>query len=128
MTISEKLQLIKNSTDDIKNAIQEIGGIIQGDITTWADVIRSCKPKQKQINKLTIFGNSITSEFPVASDLTINVYGRPTGSANSSMPTDFNTFIYKGTNTNMANIKTLMSINSVEPSEDDTYIYTFDES
>lgn len=38
-TISENLQIIKNSTDAIKQAIIDKGGTISGDITTWADVI-----------------------------------------------------------------------------------------
>ena len=38
-TISENLQTIKNSTDAIKQAIIDKGGIIEGDITTWASAI-----------------------------------------------------------------------------------------
>lgn len=38
-TISENLQTIKSSTDAIKQAIIDKGGTIEGDITTWADVI-----------------------------------------------------------------------------------------
>lgn len=38
-TISENLQTIKNSTDAIKRAIIDKGGIIGGDITTWASAI-----------------------------------------------------------------------------------------
>lgn len=38
-TISENLQIIKNSTDAIKQAIIDKGGTIEGDITTWADAI-----------------------------------------------------------------------------------------
>lgn len=38
-TISENLQIIKNSTDNIKQAIIDKGGEISGDITTWADAI-----------------------------------------------------------------------------------------
>jgi hypothetical protein len=38
-TISENLQIIKNSTDAIKQAIIDKGGTIEGDITTWASAI-----------------------------------------------------------------------------------------
>ena len=38
-TISENLQKLKNSTDDIRQAILNKGGNITGDISTWADAI-----------------------------------------------------------------------------------------
>ncbi len=38
-TISENLQIIKDSTDAIKQAIIDKGGTIEGNITTWADAI-----------------------------------------------------------------------------------------
>lgn len=38
-TISENLQILKDSTDAIKQAIIDKGGTIEGDITTWADAI-----------------------------------------------------------------------------------------
>lgn len=38
-TISENLQIIKNSTDAIKQAIIDKGGTIEGDISTWANAI-----------------------------------------------------------------------------------------
>ena len=40
-TISENLQTIKDSLDAIKQAIIDVGGTITGDITTYADAIRS---------------------------------------------------------------------------------------
>lgn len=40
-TISENLQIIKNSTDAIRQAIINKGGTIEGDISTWASVIES---------------------------------------------------------------------------------------
>ena len=42
-TISENLQTIKTSTDNIKQAIIDKGGEISGDITTWADAISAIK-------------------------------------------------------------------------------------
>lgn len=42
-TISENLQTIKTSTDNIKQAIIDKGGKISGDITTWADAISAIK-------------------------------------------------------------------------------------
>jgi hypothetical protein len=38
-TISENLQIIKDCTDAIKQAIIDKGGTIEGDITTWANAI-----------------------------------------------------------------------------------------
>lgn len=38
-TISENLQILKDSTDAIKQAIIDKGGTIEGDITTWANAI-----------------------------------------------------------------------------------------
>jgi hypothetical protein len=38
-TISENLQILKDSTDAIKQAIIDKGGAIDGDISTWANVI-----------------------------------------------------------------------------------------
>lgn len=38
-TIAENLQIIKDSTEAIKQAIIDKGGTIEGDITTWADAI-----------------------------------------------------------------------------------------
>ena len=42
-TISENLQTIKTSTDNIKQAIISKGGEISGNITTWADAISAIK-------------------------------------------------------------------------------------
>jgi hypothetical protein len=38
-TIAENLQTLKDSTDAIKQAIIDKGGTIEGDISTWANVI-----------------------------------------------------------------------------------------
>lgn len=38
-TISENLQILKDSTDAIKQAIIDKGGDVTGDISTWANVI-----------------------------------------------------------------------------------------
>lgn len=40
-TISENLQTIKDSLDAIKQAIIDVGGNVDGDITTYADAIRA---------------------------------------------------------------------------------------
>jgi hypothetical protein len=40
-TIAENLQIIKDSTDAIKQAIIDKGGSIDGDISTWAEVINN---------------------------------------------------------------------------------------
>ena len=38
-TITENLQIIKDSVEDIKQAIIDKGGTISGNITTYADAI-----------------------------------------------------------------------------------------
>lgn len=40
-TIAENLQIIKDSVEDIKQAIIDKGGTISGDISTYADAIRA---------------------------------------------------------------------------------------
>lgn len=53
-TISENLQIIKNSTDAIKQAIIDKGGTIDGDITTWADAINGISGGGSELQKFTI--------------------------------------------------------------------------
>lgn len=39
VTITENLQIIKNSIDSIKQAIIDKAGTIEGEITTWVNAI-----------------------------------------------------------------------------------------
>lgn len=53
-TISENLQTIKDSTDAIKQAIIDKGGTIEGDISTWANVISGISGGGSDLKKFTI--------------------------------------------------------------------------
>lgn len=65
-TISENLQIIKDSTDAIKQAIIDKGGTIEGDITTWASAISEISGGGSKLKKFTI---SFT-EFCFENDMT----------------------------------------------------------
>lgn len=62
-TISENLQIIKDSTDAIKQAIIDKGGTIEGDISTWADAISGIETG----------GGSSESEYIFTGTLTHNI-------------------------------------------------------
>lgn len=55
-TISENLQILKNSTDAIKQAIIDKGGEISGDITTWANVISGLSGGGSNKEEITFTG------------------------------------------------------------------------
>ena len=61
-TISENLQIIKNSTDAIKQAIIDKGGTIEGDITTWADAISGLSGGGSSSEEEITFTGSIAGE------------------------------------------------------------------
>jgi hypothetical protein len=56
-TISENLQILKDSTDAIKQAIIDKGGTISGDITTWADAIGGISGGGSDNLKILSFGS-----------------------------------------------------------------------
>jgi hypothetical protein len=59
-TIAENLQIIKDSTEAIKQAIIDKGGTISGNITTYADAINSIQTTESVENKeITFIGNII---------------------------------------------------------------------
>jgi hypothetical protein len=61
-TIAENLQIIKDSTEAIKQAIIDKGGTISGDITTYAEAINSIQTTESVENKeITFIGNMIYS-------------------------------------------------------------------
>ena len=66
-TISENLQILKDSTDAIKQAIIDKGGEITGDITTWADAINGISGGSE--SELKKFNLSYT-EFLFENDMT----------------------------------------------------------
>ena len=56
-TISENLQILKDSTDAIKQAIINKGGTINGDITTWASAISGISGGGSDNLKILSFSN-----------------------------------------------------------------------
>lgn len=56
-TISENLQILKDSTDAIKQAIIDKGGEISGDISTWADAINGISGGGSDNLKILSFGS-----------------------------------------------------------------------
>lgn len=56
-TISENLQILKDSTDAIKQAIIDKGGTIEGDITTWANAISGLSGGGSDNLKILSFGS-----------------------------------------------------------------------
>ena len=60
-TISENLQIIKNSTDAIKQAIIDKGGTINGDITTWANAINGISSEGSTEPEYIFTGTAIMS-------------------------------------------------------------------
>lgn len=61
-TIGENLQILKDSTDAIKQAIIDKGGTINGDITTWADAISGLSGGGSSSEEEITFTGSITEE------------------------------------------------------------------
>ena len=57
-TIAENLQILKDSTDAIKQAIIDKGGTINGDITTWASAISEISGGGSDNLKILNFGNN----------------------------------------------------------------------
>ena len=61
-TISENLQILKDSTDAIKQAIIDKGGTIEGDITTWANSINNLNTVENDDTKPEIAFFSFMNE------------------------------------------------------------------
>jgi hypothetical protein len=57
-TISENLQILKDSTDAIKQAIIDKGGTIDGDISTWANAISEISGGGSDNLKILSFGST----------------------------------------------------------------------
>ena len=79
-TISENLQIIKNSTDAIKQAIIDKGIDVSGDITTWANAISGISgggsggsgDSTTEINNVYI--NAISNYISAPGTITMNVF------------------------------------------------------
>lgn len=61
-TISENLQILKDSADAIKQAIIDKGGTIEGDITTWANSINNLNTVENDDTKPEIAFFSFMNE------------------------------------------------------------------
>ena len=73
-TIAENLQIIKDSTDAIKQAIIDKGGDVSGDISTWAEAITGISGEGGS-EEVTLIG-SVT----VSNATTFKIYGILKGS------------------------------------------------
>ena len=72
-TISENLQIIKDSTDAIKQAIIDKGGTINGDITTWASAIGGLSSGgNSSEEEITFTGTIDTSTMEIIIDGTLS--------------------------------------------------------
>lgn len=56
-TIAENLQILKNSTDAIKQAIIDKGGDVSGDISTWAEAISGIESDSSEGNSVDFYCN-----------------------------------------------------------------------
>lgn len=68
-TIAENLQILKDSTDAIKQAIIDKGGDVSGDISTWAEAISGIESDSSEGNSVDFYCNLSYS------DTTLNVSG-----------------------------------------------------
>ena len=71
-------------------------------------------------NFISISNNILTFEYPTASELTIDVYGRTT-----DMPSSHILTVPSGVSSYTASNLQILYINSVSPSSDDKYSYTY---
>ena len=69
-------------------------------------------------------GSSIVFDYPVASEVTVVIYGRASSDAASSAPHSV-TLVY-GVGEQSKAIRSLFNFESITPSEDDTYIYLYE--
>ncbi len=88
-----------------------------------ASVLEFGNTPSKITNTIKQNGTNLVFDYPVASEVTVVFYGRASGTAASSSPTNV-TLVYSVGEQSKA-IRTLFNFVSVTPSEDDTYIYTF---
>lgn len=99
-----------------ENMIYQVS-ILKGlaSVLSWSD---STEIKD---NFIDIQGNELVFQYPTTSELSIDVYGRTTG-----MPLSHVIVVPSGSSSYVAsNLSTILYINSVSPSSDSTYNYTF---
>ena len=84
-------------------------------VLSWSDSI------ELKDNFIDIQENELVFQYPTTSELSISVYGRTTG-----MPTNHEIVVPSGSSSYVAsNLSTILYIDSVSPSSDSTYNYTF---
>lgn len=116
-TTSEKLQIIYNSVSDIRNAITERGGQINGDITTLGDSIRN------------LSGGSTTEEYTFIGTITTSMMTSTITGKLSKRPSDLYGSCWLcaiGLNTGGAIISSV-SITVKDLNEDIQLIFDWDE-
>lgn len=72
-------------------------------------------------NYLRQDGTNLVFDYPVTSEVTVSLYGRPTSATGSSMPNNF-TLVYPVGSQSMA-VGLVLSVNNITPASDDTYNY-----
>ena len=72
-------------------------------------------------NYLRQDGKNLVFDYPVTSEVTVSLYGRPTSATGSSMPNNF-TLVYPVGSQSMA-VGLVVSVNNITPASDDTYNY-----
>jgi hypothetical protein len=90
-TIAENLQIIKDATVDIKQAIIDKGGNISGDISTWADAIRSIKSE----DPIKVFYIIDIGEFQYEAGMTWGEFINSEYNNNNEFSFDGNGYIYR---------------------------------
>lgn len=90
-TIAENLQILKDSTDAIKQAIIDKGGDVSGDISTWANSINNMNVQEEitfvvtqytlNASVITLTGNllSVPSNVDLDTRYYLSLIGRSTG-------------------------------------------------
>lgn len=115
-TISENLQILKDSTDAIKQAIIDKGGEISGDISTWADAISGISG-----------GSGAGSIFKITNKLNGQLFGGPSYAPNNEL---LHTYTFEGGTLSSNHIFVKYNPNYVGneffPNESINYIYPND--
>ena len=83
-TISENLQILKDSTDAIKQAIIDKGGTINGDITTWASAINGISGGGSSSDEEITFTGTLTWSL-MNCTITGDLSSRPEGVITASL-------------------------------------------
>lgn len=108
---SEDLTIEANKIYQI-SILKGLGSVLSWDSVTLID------------NYLRKDGSNLVFDYPVASDVVVSVYGRPTSAAASSVPTSF-TLEYT-TGSQSMSVRSVFNIEGITPPSDDAYNYISD--